>query len=345
MSIAAHLRVLGLDSFPMPTWIQIKKAYKDRILVAHPDKGGSAEQFRAINDAFNALKDVAAYVVAAAAAPPTTTTSCGANAASAFTRVIELHKEARAHVLGTKMSLAMSLAGFYTRHVDTGHEARCIHKFYKHSVKVTIAINNIHDAHCDIVLRYGQVPDIVVCKNVVSEVPTRTTFKWPKGSMWAETRFLWDEGSLYAVELLERASSRVGSPIADFKRFIDDSIEEMKRSEVRMHDMDAYIAKATANGLFKMSEMKNECVLASELLVADAQAHLRLAQDAEKKALARRALIQGTIDAKIYVATDDVERDICLAQDRIHHLIKFSSGINSSRLVHTGSVAVPLKCK
>lgn len=50
-----YYQILGVRSNATPD--QIKKAFKKLAMKYHPDKGGSEEQFKKINDAYNALKN------------------------------------------------------------------------------------------------------------------------------------------------------------------------------------------------------------------------------------------------------------------------------------------------
>jgi curved DNA-binding protein CbpA len=43
------------------TTAEIRKAYKDRMLIAHPDKGGSDEAFQRAKDAMDLLIQVKTY--------------------------------------------------------------------------------------------------------------------------------------------------------------------------------------------------------------------------------------------------------------------------------------------
>ena len=59
-SIAEHLKIIGID--PSTAFIEclnlddefkvIKKAYFKKILVVHPDKGGTKELFQMVNEAY-----------------------------------------------------------------------------------------------------------------------------------------------------------------------------------------------------------------------------------------------------------------------------------------------------
>ncbi|WP_132061575.1 ferredoxin Fer [Halorussus amylolyticus] len=48
------LAVLGLDADPDDD--ELRRAYRERVKEAHPDHGGSAEEFRAVRDAYEQLK-------------------------------------------------------------------------------------------------------------------------------------------------------------------------------------------------------------------------------------------------------------------------------------------------
>ena len=48
-------KTLGLDE--NATADEVKNAFREAALKHHPDKGGDAEKFKAINEAYNAIKD------------------------------------------------------------------------------------------------------------------------------------------------------------------------------------------------------------------------------------------------------------------------------------------------
>lgn len=53
---AAHRRTLGLAPEQTPTLEALQQAYRRALKGAHPDTGGSAEAFRAVRQAFEALR-------------------------------------------------------------------------------------------------------------------------------------------------------------------------------------------------------------------------------------------------------------------------------------------------
>ena len=53
---AAHRRTLGLAPDQAPTPEALQQAYRRALKGAHPDTGGSAEAFRAVRQAFEALR-------------------------------------------------------------------------------------------------------------------------------------------------------------------------------------------------------------------------------------------------------------------------------------------------
>jgi hypothetical protein len=53
---AAHRRTLGLAPDQTPTLDALQQAYRRALKGAHPDTGGSAEAFRAVRQAFEALR-------------------------------------------------------------------------------------------------------------------------------------------------------------------------------------------------------------------------------------------------------------------------------------------------
>lgn len=64
-TILGHLTVLGITIADIAQclsledeWAFIKKHHFNHIKVCHPDKGGDAETFRAVNDSFNVLREL-----------------------------------------------------------------------------------------------------------------------------------------------------------------------------------------------------------------------------------------------------------------------------------------------
>jgi DNA-binding ferritin-like protein len=55
-SVKTHAKVLGLDPGRRPSKAQLRKAYRKAALATHPDRGGSPEAFRRVNEAFEAVK-------------------------------------------------------------------------------------------------------------------------------------------------------------------------------------------------------------------------------------------------------------------------------------------------
>ena len=53
--ILASLVVLGLDF--LPDLEKLKRAYRKMSKLTHPDSGGKAEEFAAVNDSYNAISD------------------------------------------------------------------------------------------------------------------------------------------------------------------------------------------------------------------------------------------------------------------------------------------------
>lgn len=56
-AIAESLVILGLTG--QPTAMELRRAYKRAASKAHPDRGGSDEAFRAVQEAFNTLSEAA----------------------------------------------------------------------------------------------------------------------------------------------------------------------------------------------------------------------------------------------------------------------------------------------
>ncbi len=64
-TVLGHLTVLGITVADLALclsledeWAFIKKRHFNHIKVCHPDKGGDAETFRAVNDSFNVLREL-----------------------------------------------------------------------------------------------------------------------------------------------------------------------------------------------------------------------------------------------------------------------------------------------
>ena len=64
-TVLGHLTVLGITIADLAQclsledeWAFIKKHHFNHIKVCHPDKGGDAEIFRAVNDSFNVLREL-----------------------------------------------------------------------------------------------------------------------------------------------------------------------------------------------------------------------------------------------------------------------------------------------
>ena len=55
INVDEYYSLLGLDSNPPPGPSEIKKSYRKMALASHPDKGGSADAFNKLTDAYNIL--------------------------------------------------------------------------------------------------------------------------------------------------------------------------------------------------------------------------------------------------------------------------------------------------
>lgn len=49
--------ILGLRDDPLPTWGEIREAYRNLVKEVHPDQGGDADRFKEINAAYERLKE------------------------------------------------------------------------------------------------------------------------------------------------------------------------------------------------------------------------------------------------------------------------------------------------